>query len=178
MQLCKLSVIAGGVTVGSLAFSGQARPLEAIRVQPEADSTQSAGIITIDHAVPHTSTVPANTGAAVLLSVRERVRGKQWWGTHRSAVLFIHGNTFPAVPGLDLDLRRYGWMASLARAGFDAFALDHSGYGFSPRSHMDDPCNTDVSPTDCHSDPEAARDSLQPAVPLPARDRAKRMGRD
>lgn len=145
MQVRKLSVIAGMLIVGWLAFSGQAGRLEAIPFQPQNESSESDGIATIDHAVPHISTVPANAGTPVLLSVRERVRDLQRPGVHRSAVLFIHGNTFPAVPGFDLDLQRYSWMASLARAGFDAFALDHTGYGFSPRPYMDDPCNTDVS---------------------------------
>lgn len=34
-------------------------------------------------------------------------------------------------------------MAALARAGFDVFALSHTGYGPSPRPLMDDPCNVD-----------------------------------
>ena len=32
---------------------------------------------------------------------------------------------------------------ALARAGFDVFAMSHTGYGPSPRPLMDDPCNVD-----------------------------------
>jgi pimeloyl-ACP methyl ester carboxylesterase len=35
-------------------------------------------------------------------------------------------------------------MAALARAGFDVFAMSHTGYAPSPRPLMDDPCNVDA----------------------------------
>jgi pimeloyl-ACP methyl ester carboxylesterase len=56
-------------------------------------------------------------------------------------VLFVHGGSFPGVPGFDLPYRDYSWMAYLAAEGFDAYALDLTGYGRSSRPHMDDPRN-------------------------------------
>jgi len=56
-------------------------------------------------------------------------------------VLFVHGGHVPVVPAFDLDYKDYSWMESLARAGFDVFSMDRTGYGFSPRPKMDDPCN-------------------------------------
>lgn len=96
-------------------------------------------LITRDHFVPHVSTVPANAGQLVGLHVREkalaRARGEA------RVVLFVHGATVPSVPDFDLDYKSYNWMAYLARAGFRVYAMDHSGYGSSPRPMMDDPAN-------------------------------------
>jgi pimeloyl-ACP methyl ester carboxylesterase len=109
----------------------------------EECSVDRSIVVTIEHRVPHISTVPANAGASVFLAVRERVRQGKVRHEAREAVLFIHGNTFPGVPGADLRVKNYSWMEALAKAGFDAFTMDHSGYGFSPRPTMDDPCNAD-----------------------------------
>jgi len=53
----------------------------------------------------------------------------------------VHGATGPSVPVFDLQFENYSWMDFLASAGFDVFAMDHTGYGLSPRPTMDDPCN-------------------------------------
>ena len=103
-------------------------------------------ILAVQHDVPHVSTVPAIAGERVTLFVWERVRAKtlkkfEKEGAEGRVVLFIHGGTVPSVPAFDLDYKNYSWMASLARAGFDVFSLDRTGYGFSPRPMMDDPCN-------------------------------------
>ncbi len=58
-------------------------------------------------------------------------------------VLFVHGATVPAVPDYDLEHKTYSWMAYLARAGFNVYAMDQSGYGGSPRPMMDNACNLD-----------------------------------
>jgi len=97
-----------------------------------------------DHFVPHVSTVPANAGEDVELYLRERVRpGIQGRSRQKPprAVLFIPGSATASVPAIDLTFQDYSWMAFLARRGLDAFALDLTGYGRSPRPRMDDPCN-------------------------------------
>jgi pimeloyl-ACP methyl ester carboxylesterase len=60
-------------------------------------------------------------------------------------VLFIHGGTIPSAVDYDLGYLNYSWMKRFAAEGFDTFSLDQSGYGFSPRPKMDDPCNMDPS---------------------------------
>lgn len=105
----------------------------AAQLRPPKPSPAAA----IDHVVPHISTEPANKGSRVSLFVRER-RGTP----SGPAVLLIHGRSAAAVPSFDLDFRDYSWMAYLADAGFDAFAVDLQGYGSSSRpAIMDDPCN-------------------------------------
>jgi pimeloyl-ACP methyl ester carboxylesterase len=57
-------------------------------------------------------------------------------------VLFIHGAGTPAEVSFDAPYQDYSWMAYLARAGFDVFAMDTTGYGRSTRpAPMNDPCN-------------------------------------
>ena len=98
-------------------------------------------VLTIDHLVPHLSTVPANAGDEVNLFVRERVRSDSD-GNPRKAVLMIHGASIPILPGMDLRHDHYDWALWLAQAGgFDVFMLDFQGSGLSPRPKMDDPCN-------------------------------------
>jgi pimeloyl-ACP methyl ester carboxylesterase len=52
------------------------------------------------------------------------------------------------VTAFDLRFENYSWMAFLAEAGFDVFAMDLTGYGFSPRPMMDDACNTSFQDQD------------------------------
>ena len=114
------------------------------------DDDGDGHILAIQHDVPHISTVPAIEGEPVKLFAWERVRTSNLEKFQKDpptgrVVLFIHGGGIPSVPGFDLDYKDYSWMQSLARAGFDVFSLDRTGYGFSPRPEMDDPCN--VNPT-------------------------------
>jgi pimeloyl-ACP methyl ester carboxylesterase len=105
-------------------------------------------VLKVDHFVPHVSTVPANAGQRVGLYVRERVTAEVAQtaaaapGSAR-VVLFVHGGFSPSPVAFDLDYKDYSWMAYLARAGFDVFAMVHTAYGSSPRPTMDDPCNVD-----------------------------------
>jgi pimeloyl-ACP methyl ester carboxylesterase len=91
------------------------------------------------------STVPAIAGQTAQLYVRERVLA----GTALRAgvaadrvVLFVHGRGTPAEVAFDVPYQDYSWMAYLAKAGYDTFAVDVTGYGRSTRpAAMNDPCN-------------------------------------
>jgi pimeloyl-ACP methyl ester carboxylesterase len=97
-----------------------------------------------EHYVTHTSTVPSLASQPVKLYLRERVLrdpGPELPGIGR-VVLFVHGATYPSAYGFDLPFKDYSWMAYLAQQGFDAYAMDMTGYGRSTRpEHMNDPCN-------------------------------------
>jgi pimeloyl-ACP methyl ester carboxylesterase len=97
--------------------------------------------VTIDHPVPHISSVAANSGELVHLFVRERVRG-DIATRPRPAVLMIHGRSIPVLSVYELRYDDYDWAGWLARAGgADVFMLDFQGSGRSRQSTMDDPCN-------------------------------------
>ncbi len=105
----------------------------------------SERILTIDHYVRVKSTVPAIAGQDVPIYVRERVQAgsalRSVSNTDRVA-LFVHGAGTPAEVAFDVPQRDYSWMAYLANAGFDVFAMDTTGYGRSNRpAAMNDPCN-------------------------------------
>ncbi len=100
----------------------------------------SNGLRTTDHRVPHISTVPANRGEPVQIFVREKIAAAED-PTPRPVVLMVHGGISPSTLAFDVDHETYSWMAYLARAGFDVFAMDMTGYGRSAHPKMDDPCN-------------------------------------
>jgi pimeloyl-ACP methyl ester carboxylesterase len=105
-------------------------------------------VLTVHRFVPHISTVPVNAGAPVGLYVRERVLASVARNADRRknpphVVLFVHGGFSPSAVAYDLDYKDFSWMAYLARAGFDVFAMTHTAYGASPKPVMDDPCNVD-----------------------------------
>ena len=106
------------------------------------DSTR---LLTIDHFVRAKSTAPAIAGQLTQIYVRERVTaGVVARGTVAPdrVVLFVHGAGTPAEVAFDVDYDDYSWMAFLARAGFDVFSVDMTGYGRSTRpAAMSDPCN-------------------------------------
>ncbi len=102
-------------------------------------------LLRVDHYVPVSSTVPQISGQRTEIYVREVVlpstvlRG----GPPADRVaLFIHGAGTPAEVAFDVPYQDYSWMAFLARAGFDVFSMDMTGYGRSTRPPaMNDPCN-------------------------------------
>src|SRR5579862_10009560 len=93
---------------------------------------------------PYT-TVPAVSGHAVEIYVRERLRPGSVLRSPSAAgrvVLFVHGAGTPAEVAFDVPYQDYSWMNYLAEAGFDVFAMDTTGYGRSTRpAPMNDPCN-------------------------------------
>jgi pimeloyl-ACP methyl ester carboxylesterase len=110
-----------------------------------AAAGDETGVQRLDHYVQVRSTVPAIAGQATEIYVREVVDpGTALRGgiTPDHVALFIHGAGTPAEVSFDVPYRDYSWMAYLARAGFDVFAMDMTGYGRSTRpAAMNDPCN-------------------------------------
>ena len=102
-------------------------------------------LLTIDHYVRVKSTVPAIAGQLTQIYVRERVQAGVALRAASNAdrvVLFVHGAGTPAEVAFDVPYQDYSWMAFLARAGFDVFSMDTTGYGRSTRpAPMNDPCN-------------------------------------
>jgi pimeloyl-ACP methyl ester carboxylesterase len=130
----------GARLIGALALCSAAL----CAAQPAADGHGRA-MLEIDHYVPHVSTVPAMAGETAQLYVRERVSAGM---LARAAdfddrvVLFVHGAGTPAEVAFDVPHEDYSWMAYLARAGYDVFSMDMTGYGRSTRpTPMNDPCN-------------------------------------
>lgn len=108
-------------------------------------SPESEHPIRVDHYVRVHSTVPAIAGQTTAIYVREvvlpgTVARDRALGD--KVVLFIHGAGTPAEVSFDVNYEDYSWMAYLAKAGFDVFAMDMTGYGRSTRPDaMNDPCN-------------------------------------
>ena len=125
-------------------------------------------LITSDRFVPHVSTVPANRGRTVGLHLREKVLAETLepnGGGRAPVVLFVHGGYSPAVVAYDLEYRDYSWMDQLARAGFDVFAMTHTGYGSSPKPMMDDPCNV-AAADQAQLIPRVLKDPCAPRYPF------------
>jgi pimeloyl-ACP methyl ester carboxylesterase len=102
-------------------------------------------LLTIDHYVRVRSAVPVVLGQDTQIYVREVVQpGRVLRGGPASdrVVLFVHGAGTPAEVAFDVPYQDYSWMAFLAKAGFDVFSMDMTGYGRSTRpAAMNDPCN-------------------------------------
>ena len=112
---------------------------------PRAASGNAPAPLTVDHYVRVASKVPAIAGQLAPIYVRERVSpGVALRGAvpPDRVVLFVHGAGTPAEVAFDTPEGTHSWMAYLADAGFDVFAMDTSGYGRSVRpAPMNDPCN-------------------------------------
>src|SRR5512147_1772676 len=81
----------------------------------------------LDHYVRVRSTVPAIAGQITQIYVREVVRAASALrqGTFKDrVVLFVHGAGTPGEVAFDVPYQDYSWMAYLADAGFDVFAMD------------------------------------------------------
>jgi pimeloyl-ACP methyl ester carboxylesterase len=102
-------------------------------------------LLRLDHYVPVKSTVPAIAGQTTSIYVREVVRagtGLRNRPAQNPVVLFVHGAGTPGNVAFDVPYQDYSWMAYLANAGFDVFAMDMTGYGRSTRpGPMNSPCN-------------------------------------
>lgn len=111
-------------------------------------------LVTTDHYVTVKSTAPAMAGQEARLHMRE-VSAVPPGSKPAGVVLFIHGAGTPATVVFDLRHKNFSWMAYLADAGYDVFALDLTGYGSSTRPNaMNDACNV----------PKAARAPFVPVL--------------
>jgi pimeloyl-ACP methyl ester carboxylesterase len=120
-------------------------PLALLMAACATTSDDGSRLVTVDRYVRVKSTAPSIAGQDAQIYVREVVladtalRGGQAPG---GVVLFVHGAGTPAEVTFDVPYKDYSWMAYLARAGFDVFAMDMTGYGRSTRpTAMNDPCN-------------------------------------
>jgi pimeloyl-ACP methyl ester carboxylesterase len=116
-----------------------------VMVAAGAATADDGRLLRVDHYVRVKSTAPAIAGQDAVLYVREValentiLRGSP---APDRVVLFLHGAGTPGEVSFDVPFKDYSWMAYLARAGFDAFVMDLTGYGRSTRPHpMNDPCN-------------------------------------
>jgi len=102
-------------------------------------------LLRVDHYVRVRSTVPAISGQDTEIYVREVTEAGTILRGGPAAdrvALFIHGAGTPAEVSFDVPYQDYSWMAYVARAGFDVFSMDMTGYGRSTRpAAMNDPCN-------------------------------------
>lgn len=102
-------------------------------------------LVTVDHYVRVKSTAPAMAGQDAQIYVREVVLESAALRGNPAAdrvVLFVHGAGTPAEVSFDVPYKDYSWMAYLAKAGFDVFSMDMTGYGRSTRPPaMSNPCN-------------------------------------
>lgn len=125
----------------ALGLGGYSADLRA-QTTPEGDAER---ILSVDHYVMHVSTVPSIESDRVPLYVRERARAGSLLrapNLEDRVVLFVHGAGTPAEVAFDVPYEDYSWMEYLARAGFDVFSMDTTGYGRSYRPPlMNDPCN-------------------------------------
>ena len=105
----------------------------------------SEKLLRVDHYVRVSSTVPSIAGQTTQVYVRELVQAGAALrdsATPERVVLFVHGAGTPGEVSFDVPYQDYSWMGYLARAGFDVFAMDMTGYGRSTRpTPMNDPCN-------------------------------------
>jgi pimeloyl-ACP methyl ester carboxylesterase len=106
---------------------------------------QAPQLVTRNHFVLVHSTAPSIALREVRLYVREVALAQLDTSPippARRVVLFVHGAGTPAEVAFDVPYKDYSWMAYLARAGFDVFSMDVTGYGRSTRPpQMSDACN-------------------------------------
>jgi pimeloyl-ACP methyl ester carboxylesterase len=124
---------------------GAALALPVLTLPQVSRADDAERLLRLDHYVGGPSAVPAITGQMSEVYVREVVLAStalRATGSGNQVVLFIHGAGTPSEVAFDVRYRDYSWMEYLARAGFDVFGMDTTGYGRSTRpSAMNDPCN-------------------------------------
>ena len=113
----------------------------------QGPETAGSAVLTVDHYVPVWSSVPSIAGQLAQLYVRERVlpgTALRSRSLEDRVMIFVHGAGTPAEVAFDAP--GASWMEYLARAGYDVFSMDMTGYGRSTRPPvMNDPCNLSES---------------------------------
>lgn len=110
-------------TLGELVqLAGESAPLAP---RPDKDDPLKS----VDHQLPHATLTPGFEGKPFTLHLRERVPLRP--AAH--AVLCLHGYQIPGVPTFDLPTPGGSWLRYFAERGWDAYALDLTGYGDSTR---------------------------------------------
>ncbi len=102
-------------------------------------------VLSLDHYVANVSKAPSMQGQVAQIYVRERTQASTALRSDNldgRVVLFIHGAGTPAEVAFDVPAEGFSWMAYLAKAGYDTFSMDTTGYGRSTRpAVMNDICN-------------------------------------
>jgi pimeloyl-ACP methyl ester carboxylesterase len=125
------------------------------------------GLVGAEHRVRVVSTAPALAGQEAQLYLRELVPALDAPRGRRPVVLFVHGAGTPAEVSFDSRHADYSWLAHVAQAGFDVFALDMTGYGRSTRpAAMNDPCNI-AKAQQARFVPGLIRSTCDPSHPTP-----------
>jgi pimeloyl-ACP methyl ester carboxylesterase len=126
-------------------LAGRIVPWIAFFAAAAASADDGGRMLSVDHYVRVRSTVPAIAGQTTQIYVREVVLAGAALRDANAAdrvVLFVHGAGTPAEVAFDVPYQDYSWMGFLARAGYDVFSMDMTGYGRSTRpAAMNDPCN-------------------------------------
>jgi len=107
-------------------------------------TTAAAQPVRTNHYVRVKSQVPAISGEFTQVYVREiqQPGAKLTVQEAERVVLFVHGAGTPAEVAFDAGYGDYSWAAYIAKAGFDVFTMDLTGYGRTTRpAPMNDPCN-------------------------------------
>ena len=100
------------------------------------------GVVTREHRVDVVSAAPGFAGQHGQIYLREVAPAAEAARGARRVVLFVHGSGTPAEVSFDSRRPDYSWLGAVARAGFDTFAVDMTGYGRSSRPRaLDDACN-------------------------------------
>src|SRR5690242_17682746 len=89
-------------------------------------------LLTVDHYVRVKSAVPAIAGQTTQIYVREVTEpgtALREASLNERVVLFVHGAGTPAEVSFDVPYEEYSWMSYLAKAGYDVFSMDMTGYG-------------------------------------------------
>ena len=120
-------------------------PLALLAAACATTGDDGSRLVTVDHYVRVKSTAPGFAGQDAMIYVREVAlagAASRSGPAPGGVVLFVHGAGTPAEVTFDVPYKDYSWMAYLAKAGFDVFSMDMTGYGRSTRPPaMNDPCN-------------------------------------